>query len=90
MFQGNTTFEKFKIEAENHGFLNVEVLGFCDNGTRLVFSYDRKSDNERRIAGILLRKDGKFRAHTYRGGEWIISVRNNKADIADIFGEITK
>lgn len=95
MFQVNTTFEKLKIEIENNRFLLVEILGFSDNGKRIVFTYNRRSDNEVRVAAIALKKDGHFRAsklwdNDVKGPTWMIGIPNDKKIINEIIGKIVK
>lgn len=95
MFQTNTTFEKLKIEIENHRFRDVEILGFADNGARVVFSYKRFIDDKRFVAGILLKKNGQFRSSDPRkkdpeGPSWIIGIPCDKKVMNKIFGKLTK
>lgn len=95
MFQVNTTFEKLKIEIENHRFLLKEILGFADNGKRVVFTYSKRSDNEVRVAAIALKKDGTFRASKMwdagvNGPTWMIGIPNDKKIMNEIIGKIVK
>ena len=95
MFQVNTTFEKLKIEIENHNFLLKEILGFADNGKRVVFTYSKRSDNEVRVAAIALKKDGAFRASKMwdagvNGPTWMIGIPYEKKITNEIIGKIVK
>lgn len=95
MFQVNTTFEKLKIEIENHRFLLKEILGFADNGKRVVFTYSKRSDNEVRVAAIALKKDGTFRASKMwdsgvNGPTWMIGIPYEKKIMNEIIGKIVK
>ena len=95
MFDTNTTFEKLKIEIENHRFRDVEILGFADNGARVVFTYKRFIDDKVYVAGILLKKNGQFRSADPRkkdieGPAWIIGVPYDKRVMNKIFGKISK
>lgn len=100
MFQVNTTYEKLKIEIENHRFLLKEILGFADNGKRIVFTYTKRSDmfndnKEPRVAAIALKKDGTFRASKMwdaevNGPTWMIGIPYEKKIMNKIIGKIVK
>ena len=95
MFQVNTTYDKLKIEIENHNFLLKEILGFADNGKRIVFTYNRRSDNEVRVAAIALKKDGHFRAcklwdNDVKGPTYMIGIPYEKKIMNEIIGKIVK